>query len=81
MGAPKATDTPAADAADRTCNRRKKHEGLPSAFSNPHAVLVLMPNLSFLGLVFAVFGKEVGKDVAAATGDMDQRTLLPKTKT
>lgn len=48
---------------------------------NHHTVLVLMPNLSFLGLVFAVFGKEVGKDVATATGDVDQWTLLPETKT
>ncbi len=37
-------------------------------------------NLSFLGLVFAVFGEEVGKDVAAATGHVDQRTFLPQTE-
>ncbi len=37
-------------------------------------------HLSFLGLVFAVFGEEVGKDVPAAAGHVDQRPFLPQTE-
>lgn len=58
-----------------------KPQSLSKLSPNFHTVLSPMSNLSFLGLVFAVFGKEVGKDVATATGDVDQRTFLPETKT
>lgn len=41
---------------------------------------LMKANLSFLGLVFAVFGEEVGKNVATATSHVDQRTFLPETE-
>ncbi len=43
--------------------------------------LETVSHLSFLGLVFAVFGEEVGKDVPAAAGHVDQRPFLPQTET
>lgn len=36
------------------------------------------PYFSFLGLVLAVFGEEVGEDVSAATGHVHQGALLPQ---
>lgn len=38
----------------------------------------LLSHLSFLGLVLAVLGEEVGEDVPTAAGHVDQGTLLPQ---
>lgn len=37
-----------------------------------------MPYFSFLGLVLAVLGEEVGEDVSTATGHVHQGALLPQ---
>lgn len=37
-----------------------------------------LSHLSFLGLVLAVLWEEIGEDVSAAAGHMDQGALLPQ---
>lgn len=82
IGAPKATDTPAADAAERTWEEKTNAPQLTRRLlSGAHEQqrLTLRPShLSFLGLVLAVLGEEVGEDVPAAAGHVDQRALLPQ---
>lgn len=41
-------------------------------------LLYLLSHLSFLGLVLAVLGEEVGEDVPTAAGHVDQGALLPQ---
>lgn len=38
----------------------------------------VLAHLSFLSLILAVLGEEVGEDVSTATGHMHQRALLPQ---
>lgn len=38
----------------------------------------VLAHLSFLSLILAVLGKEVGEDVSTATGHMHQRAFLPQ---
>lgn len=78
MGAPNATETPAAAAADSTCRRNTEFTVWLQnrVLQNPSAAAHLSP----LALVLAVLGEEAAEEVAAATGHVDQRTLLPQTE-
>lgn len=85
IGAPKATETPAADAAERTWEETKVgHKTNLRTKKNHFSCFVmkspLVSHLSFLGFIFAVFRKEVREDVPTAAGHVDQRALFPQTE-
>lgn len=74
MGAPKATDTPAAAAADSTCKVKGQHHIKGITGCPIPAYLAALP------FVLAVLGKQAAEEVSAATGHVDQRALLPQTE-
>lgn len=80
MGAPKATDTPAAAAADSTCRVKGQHH--INGITERHgwvggggAYLTALP------FILAVLRKQAAEEVSAATGNVDQRALFPQTET
>lgn len=91
MGAPKATDTPAAAAADNTCTESNRHQcpgtkepnagssGLSPCPCQAQAKGHSKPPRAYfpaLGFVLPVLGEEVAKDIAAAAGDVNQGAFL-----
>lgn len=60
---------------DTKQTRLSCHGGGPRAAGDNRAA---SPYFSFLGLVLAVFGEEVGEDVSTATGHVHQGALLPQ---
>lgn len=80
MGAPKATDTPTAAAADSTCAEARGASAprrMPYAGASP-SVGGARAHLSPLGFVLAVLGEEVTQDVGAAAGHVHQGALFPQ---
>lgn len=81
MGAPKATETPAAAAADNTWKRSKVSTTSTELPNHPFLGLFGEQYLAALPFVLAVLGKQAAEEVSAATGHVDQRALLPQTET
>ena len=83
IGAPKATETPAAAAADNTCEAKRSRQF--QVFRESQQVQVspermglhsAHAHLTPFALVLAVLGEKAAEEVAAATGHMHQRPFL-----
>lgn len=83
IGAPKATETPAAAAADSTCEAKSSRQF--QVFRESQQVQVSLEraglhpehaHLTPFALVLAVLGEKAAEEVAAATGHVHQRPFL-----